>query len=122
MTDRHRTATSDYSGCYLDAQFVTTCIVLCGHLIGTAVRARYIQLWRKATAVEMVGRRGGGEEREEGGREEQVSSGWLPVKSRTALCMAQQDRPTVTGFEFPCPLHISLKGQTGFGMSSSALT
>lgn len=58
MTDRHRTATSDYSGCYLDAQFVTTCIVLCGHLMDTAVRARYIQLWRKATAVEMVGRRG----------------------------------------------------------------
>lgn len=87
--------------------------------MGTAVRTRYIQLWRKATAVEMVGRRGGGRT---GGQEEQVSSGWLPVKSRTALCMAQQDRPTVTGFEFPCPLHISLKGQTGFGMSSSALT
>lgn len=73
MTDRHRTATSDYSGCYLDAQFVTTCIVLCGHLIGTAVRARYIQLWRKATAVEMVGRRGGGGRGRTGGAGEQ----WL---------------------------------------------
>lgn len=35
--------------------------------MGTAVRARYIQLWRKATAVEMVGRREDGR-REEGRR------------------------------------------------------
>lgn len=41
--------------------------------MGTAVHARYIQLWRKATVVEMVGRRGGGEE---GGREE-AGEQWL---------------------------------------------
>lgn len=70
MTDRHRTVTSDYSGCYLAAQFVTTCIVLCGHLMVTAVHARYIQLWRKTTALEMVGRRGGGEKGRRGGGEE----------------------------------------------------
>lgn len=33
----------------------------------TAVHARYIQLWRKTTALEMVGRRGEREERRRGG-------------------------------------------------------
>lgn len=70
-------------------------------MLGTSSSGGRLLLWRWW---------GGGEE-----AGEQLLVACEKLHFSLSLYMAQQDRSTVTGSEFPCPWHISLKDQTGLG-------